>query len=428
MRALAWARPALLFLPLVLAPGVPAQGAGLPSRLVPECVRAYADRQLEFLDKKVADFSVWEFSPEAEARFREIVEDPALTSVEQTQALFDAMVEARLDEAHPVTRYLMRRVLQDAQAQQGLYSKTVGRFMFGKFRTHYNALTNRVTYLPRGNSHIRDLVVLFHELEHAQHRNTSPLPWIAMMKFSSIELSFLISPPLSPLIRRHLETRAMGAQWELARRIPAARREELLRQLRREIEILSKPNSFDRQARAKSTRIREYRMGIDGTLGREVLDLFDDPTLTDAERASALGQLQADRAYLLELAQDERFWKVGLRDREAELKLLHITEASLRHAELDKESFVAELSKVHEYALVDVIRNQVSPLNSWKLYMLTISMPAVIDIVTSGHTSRTIFQHDLSFVMRLYAQLLFGGRPDPDEDDSEAEPKPGTAR
>ncbi len=371
------------------------------------CVKGYLKKRVEWLDDRLTNKSVWDFPPEVEARIQEIVSDPSLTPEQQGQALFQEIVEARLRGAHPLTLHFMRNTVLQAQNQKGIYAATIGNFLTSKMGPHYFAPANRVGYRPRGNSHIRDLTLLIHELEHAYHRNSQPLHWLVFAKVNAAELSFMISTPFAGFMRRNFETRAIGAQWELMHRLPEEQRSQWMKRIALERVLMKRAYKL----RKKSVEERKAALNIERDFAdREAKIDQNLSELTPELQAKVKAELYAERDYLLQLVHDEKFWKMADKHGEREDDFLAIAYHSLKNAHLSKEEFIEKLSPVHGYTLNQIVKEHVSPLNYWKLMFLMANMPFVIDAVTKGKDPENLFFKDLRFALRLYIQLMFDDR------------------
>jgi hypothetical protein len=190
------------------------------------------ERLAQTIEKRLTSEDPWEFSPEQEARFKAIFENPHVSETAKPRMLFDALIEARLQSASPMSRGLIRRMAADALEQKSLYSQTIGRVASAIIGPHYNQVLNRVAMRPFGRDDIRDLIVAFHEIEHGFDRNTNPGVTTAYMYARLKEAFMVMRTPFSPALVYRAESRAMGSQWELVRRIPAEQRKVLIQGIR----------------------------------------------------------------------------------------------------------------------------------------------------------------------------------------------------
>lgn len=186
------------------------------------------------LEQKLTARDPWEFTPEQETKFALAANDTGVPENERLRNLYDAMIEARLENTNPASRWLMRSAIEDAIKQRSIYRHTFGR-LFGTIAgPHYNPIFNRV-YIPKKiNPGIKELLIAFHEAEHAFHRNTSVMPLITM-PFTAKEIYMFLSTPIGPIARFRMESRAVGAQWEFVRRIPVERRLVLIKELKKQL-------------------------------------------------------------------------------------------------------------------------------------------------------------------------------------------------
>jgi len=123
----------------------------------------------------------WEFDEATEKELAAIAEDRSLSDRDRVLKLSDGLIRAKVKNAHPITRLLMRGVIADAVKQRSLYSLTLGKLFskfFGKAGVHSNPFFNRVG----GVSDVEAVDIGFvtiHELTHALDRNINPILFFA---------------------------------------------------------------------------------------------------------------------------------------------------------------------------------------------------------------------------------------------------------
>lgn len=196
-------------------------------------VRSWFGDARDYMDHHISQIKPWKFDPEDEQAIEAIFQDPHLSDEAKFEQAFYAIVEARLKQLNPVSRFFARRGARDALRQRSIYSRTLGRVLLFFMGPHYNPILNRTsTHAHRqwGATPL-DALISLHEAEHLVHRNTNPVFWAITLKVRVTELFMtLIKTPASiPLVRRS-EVHAMGAQWEFVRLIPPDVRERLLQE------------------------------------------------------------------------------------------------------------------------------------------------------------------------------------------------------
>jgi len=174
----------------------------------------------------------WLYTEKQEQSFKDIwLLDDSISAEEKFILLYQKMIESRLNNSNGVTNFLMKRVLQDGMNQKSVYARTIGSVLGFFTGPHYNPVFNRIMLPKTMGRKIVDHFVLFHEIEHAYNRNTNPLNIIFLTKVVMKELFMIIPTPFTPIAKLHIEARAIGAQWELVRRIPKDVRDELVHML-----------------------------------------------------------------------------------------------------------------------------------------------------------------------------------------------------
>lgn len=171
--------------------------------------------------------TVWALDPALDERMKAVFLKSGLSNQERVGELFRELMEARVASSSPATKWLMENAIDDALKQHSIYSRTVGRILERYAGPHYNPIVNRAVVPTDPDLGARRYMVAVHELEHAFHRNSNLLEMAAMSAVYPKELFMIFRTPLTPILRSRVEMRAIGAQWELANRIPAEFRRKL---------------------------------------------------------------------------------------------------------------------------------------------------------------------------------------------------------
>lgn len=172
----------------------------------------------------------WNISKEWEDKIDEIFWNPKLSQQEKEKLFWNHLIAARLDQFGPIARRFIEATLKDAVENKSIYSATMGRILSRLAGPHYNPVFNRVGFKRPKITDFRHMLVFFHELEHSAHRNSQPF-FNLWMLLRAKELFMFVPTPATPLARFHMESRAVGAQWEAVKRIPLEVRLKLIQEL-----------------------------------------------------------------------------------------------------------------------------------------------------------------------------------------------------
>lgn len=273
----------ILFLPLTLTPAA-AENENPEKKSYGGCelfimksldyVRAHLKDAAEKFDRKLSVVAPWQFAPAEENAIAKIFADADLSDEQRFERAYKLLIETRIKQFNPVSRFFVRGAVRDSLQQNSIYSKTIGALLLKYLGPHYNPIFNRTATYVRPSSGITplDSIMAVHETEHLLHRNTNPIFWMAAIKVATIEtLSVVLRTPLLVPLRRRQEVRAIGAQWELARLIPAETRVRLLRDWRYEKSHISHVERLWIRALIKSGILRRLveimsrGLGIEGT-------------------------------------------------------------------------------------------------------------------------------------------------------------------
>lgn len=185
--------------------------------------------------------TAWKFSEEQERKFAEIFEREDLSDEKAYTLLVREIFKAQSENSARPTRFLMRAPLRDIYGRKSLYALTRGRLIALTFGPHYNPVFNRVasTYRPEDDSDLGRVIagtLAIHEGAHAFDRNRRPIfTTLGTLGLVWDFKNVLIKTPITPLVRYRMETEAVGAQWELVRRLPKDVKGRLIVKLRSEL-------------------------------------------------------------------------------------------------------------------------------------------------------------------------------------------------
>ncbi len=356
--------------------GIPESPAVAASWLMPAKCESLLT---EFTESKLTVDKAWAFTPETEQRFVAILEQNEKPESDRYRELMFAIIEARLAQSNPVTRFFMRRTIDDIFNQKSVYSRTLGRLLRPIAGPHYNPVFNRAVVTPNGRAHgIADILTAFHEVEHALDRNSNPIPWVLFAKMFPIEFfSALVRTPITPMLRYRFESRAVGAQWELANRIPEATRAELIKKIE---EAKTAVQEEQTQLTQLNQEIRARHRAF--------------------KRAGA------------ELTEKRKNLRLGLKHATIQTALLDIALQSLQNASLTKDAFLKAQLPHHNYTAEDLIESHYQ-FGPWRSYLLISGVIAILKLVATSDDpddleagSNNIRTYDLRLMLRLYAFLL----------------------
>jgi hypothetical protein len=183
------------------------------------------------VEENLTSDKIWKFTKEQEGQFEKIMSREGLSDEQKLSDLFDEMMAARLANTNPVSRFFMRAPLRTTKNQKSIYTFTMGAIAAKLVGPHYNPIFNRVSHLYYKKNAVAHFMNM-HELAHAYHRNTNVLEWIIFLKIFAYDvMAAILRTPITPSLRYRMESIAVGAEWEFARRIPPEIRERLIQQL-----------------------------------------------------------------------------------------------------------------------------------------------------------------------------------------------------
>lgn len=417
----------LLFLPLVL--GQSALAADLTNRL---CEQAYS-RMNNVANFKNPARDEWKLGADWEKRIEEIFNKPGLTPEQRTREAFETLLKARVANSSAATRWLMDDVIEDAIEQKSLYSKTMGKALAKIVGPHYNTLFNRTSIPMDEGLGARRYLLAVHEVEHAFHRNSNPADYAILGAAFSKELFMVFRTPVSPIVRRRIEMRAVGAQWELASRIRPEFRRKLVEEMKKAPPVLGRTRETARELASAQRLFSEglvselranlAKVGLSSRnpdverlltrfllvtkrgsapyLQSMVRKKIDQGTLSAAEKAEVSAffdhffsrrdkllstplwpRPQQDLQFRASLSdQDLRVFERFLRKKrdskyslggDLEKSINEVFVASLENAHLSKSDFIDRIAPIHGYSMETLAKDHLSLNDGWKA-SLTIS-------------------------------------------------------
>ena len=417
------------------------------------------------IDQAITPVAPWNISSEDEATISAVFSNPELSEEERFEQAYRLLVGARIRQFNPISRYFVRGAVEDSIEQNSLYAKTLGMRLRKYLGPHYNPVFNRTSTFVRPSTGLTplDSILAIHETEHYLHRNTNPIFWLAAAKVATIEtLSVVVRTPLIAIFRRRQEVRAIGAQWELARLIPADIRANLLRDWRYErsyvshferlwVRALMKSGILDRMVALMERGLDLESTGFDSEMSRQRLaetlvakivagqnitnwykPFYERarPRLTNTELAYIEGvandgsgyeplrremhsyfdahseqEILSDDGLNLELA---RALQTSLSDAKYSDKFSEAVDqiygATLEYAALPKNEFIERLSLLQGYTLENINYHHYN--TPTRNYMLLVSYGAVLTSMAGIVPSAAIPSPDIHALFKYLAYLI----------------------
>ena len=202
----------------------PSKGFDLP---FPLC-RTWVSEFSSFAKEPKRATKEWQLPEASEKRIEAIFKSNELSDFEKFEKSFDELWTARIAAAPFLTRFLMKKPLQTIKNQNSIYRKFMTKLGIFKSGAHYHPIFNRIANDQTMTSGAPEFLVLSHELGHAFHRNHTPYEFFAILIFFK-EIFNIIMPSVAlPHLTFRMESFAIGAQYEYARRIPKSVRRQLI--------------------------------------------------------------------------------------------------------------------------------------------------------------------------------------------------------
>ncbi len=428
--------------------------------------REFQRGTIQKIDQIVTPVHPWNISQQDEETITNVFSDASLSEEQRFERAYSLLVGARIKQLNSVSRFFSRGAVEDSLKQNSIYSKTIGALVLKYYGPHYNPIFNRTATYVRPSAGITplDSIMAVHETEHLLHRNTNPIFWMAAIKVAAFEtLSLFIRTPILVAIRRRQEVRAIGAQWELARLIPAEVRKKLLQDWRYEkshishverlwVRALIKSGILQRaisilerglNLEAAGLKSNSSRLGLEETL---VARIVSGRNLTNWY--SPFAARARDRIDTTELAYIEGIWREGIEfeplkaemdsylGSHSETEILNdngieqtqirhlqglvsdlrydskfsdaldqIYGATLENAGLSKDQFIERLSAIHGYTMENIkYRHYTTPART---YILFVSYATVLFSMAGLVSSSAIPSPDVHAIVS-YLLYLFG--------------------
>lgn len=412
------------------------------------------------LDERLSSHTAWEFSKQQEAEFELIFADKTKTDYEKFNNFFHSMNAARLSQVSPLSRFFIKRALADLLKQRSLYSLTLGKLLEARAGPHYNPVFNRtaIKFKNKKDLSVDELLVAFHESQHLFDRNTQPIKFLGGLYPMVIELFMILRAPTTPLITRHWETRAIQAQWELARRIPKEFREIILAefnltpktftdnkfegytQLLLHTNILEKTsellrllqnqgviNKFDTPEALKRAAIRQLIQG--NYLSNKTLKAAKSTLSTIFEKKEALNYFRLiskglrvdpldiyglktfDKGAIKNFKTREFFLRKEINEytkSNTEKQIESVFIHTLENSEIPKDQFIKKLSEAHGYSLKALYKHHYRFSTFKQLLVLDAFIRLNVLYANNFEGDPQFYANDLRLVWKLYTYLFLG--------------------
>jgi hypothetical protein len=175
------------------------------------------------IEKRIGKAPEWNLSPELTEELKKYWDNPDLSLEQKMRHTYERAFEERTKKLNPVSRVGVKLAARNILDRSGWYQKSIGKWIGSFSGSHYNPISNSIFLSSTKGGRLSDFVVAFHEAQHAIDRNSNVgalLGQAAMIK----EFSLLVPTPIGAATRYSLESKAIGAQWELMQQIPEAQR------------------------------------------------------------------------------------------------------------------------------------------------------------------------------------------------------------
>lgn len=378
----------------------------------------------------------WQFTPEFEAKIQNVLHDGASSPESRVQSLFQLLLNERLAQAPPASRFFLQSVAEDIDKQSSLYSRAAN-YLIGPYKgPHYNPIFNRTAvpeYLFNGPEDVSSVLVKFHEFEHAFDRNTNPTLWSAQVVAMSKELLMTLRTPVTPAAIFRAEGRAIGSQWEIVTRLPEKIRKGQLKKLESvhrmyRDELVGIQVQGLRKSLAKATGLPPEDLAtgyfkLSAGKRREFYDKFQ-KSFQEMNRSAGI---RLSRNEFERVLKSEVFLEAVKRPKMQQplnqipimqLKMVQIARASLEKATLSKEKFIEEMRPIHGYTSSAVLKNHYDPTNILWTMMAATSLTTAQSVYDLRHDKERANQQanfipspEISYLMKLYIGLM---SPDPE--------------
>lgn len=342
----------------------------------------------------------WKVSSEAEAKILSLWDNTShLSSHDKLKQSYDILLADRIQNTNPVSRFFLKGATRNAFEQNSIYNYTFG-WLAGKLSgPHYNPVFNRIEMAKLQGTHLPEYIFpLLHEIEHARHRNVNPLLWIVGIKARIWDIFAAFGrTPVSPLMIYNAEGHAIGAQWEMASRIPAHVRKQMIRELEPKLAPLEKPlirsalasNDFPALLEKLDAVAKDLKVKFDSKNPFSSFPAELRPTL---ERFFVYHYANFDRTKFIEKKEYNTIEKTLANEMDRilaefegrkqygsiEQTLVKLTKISLENADLPKDQFIKALREAHGYSYKSLIKNHYTLKSGWKFYLLMTSIPAIL--------------------------------------------------
>ncbi len=185
------------------------------------------------INEKYNQNPTWMLSKEDEAHLNSFWELTEKTDAEKLEMLYQEITKIRIKTKNKISKQQIESVLKTVNSNTNWYEKTLGKLLEKGAGPHYNPIFNRTSiggFKNENDQHLDKVMTMIrmHEIEHAVHRNFNPLFFLVSLKIRVTEMLMYFKTPLSPVIISHMERRAIGSQWEMVKRLPKEKIDELI--------------------------------------------------------------------------------------------------------------------------------------------------------------------------------------------------------
>jgi len=292
------------------------------------------------------DSLTWKINSQTEKIISEIFERTDVSMNDKVSQVSLILTSFLINQVKPSKKKKMVEILKDAidpnsQFKQKLENQGKGSYYSNNFQKIYLEIGQEEIQ----NWRIAHFMILLHEFTHAI-RGTQKRYLFYIQILSKTFHNFTLTPKLfSPLITYIEEKHAIGAQWELASRIPKEYREQALKIIK--------------------MIINEEELNTNEVItGREVFP------------------------------------------ESINLEILYVMRDSFTYAHLSKKEFIKSYQQWHNYTFSKIFKKQNQIGKIKQLYILIGSLTLLNFIYDDEHDILTIPPVDLYLLLKLYSALI----------------------
>jgi len=332
------------------------------------------------IEKQIGKAPEWKLSPELTKELEKYWDNPDLSLEQKLRHTYERALEERSKKLNPVSRVGVKLAARNILDRSGWYQKSIGKLLGHFSGTHYNPITNSVFMGTAKGGRLSDFVIAFHEMQHAVDRNSHVgliFGQAAMIK----EFSLLVPTPIGAATRYSMESKAIGAQWELMQQIPEAHRKVIRETIVNEANVAYVLQNMDDEWAKSWLKKRKAR-----------------------QKYSAEELEEVDSMQMLTKAVGEQ---LDAHDK--------VAVKSIDFANLPKDEFIAKMREFHGYSVQNIMKGHYS-MDGLRKMLLLGSIGSGVWIVKGIYDQKPedvkksierIQMRDLRLYLRLIAAAVY---------------------